>query len=458
MSNTTMNENINQQQTPVVEAQVVTEPFVQEADFPQKTSRLEGLIAKYRKDTNIPAPVQTNNPLANVKVKPGVKIKTYESLRPEEQQKVMARVNGIDYTVSGDILNFGSARESAVTKHAEVIISKYSAHEMDELTEPMTDLVAMLKSNNPSAIVKNIGSKKKADDDKQAGLVESVREFFAMKRAKEQMYKALAQRQSIIKNLQELKIEMEKRRLSLQQDIEVYEQMGRATFDQVDEFGLDCVALELMIEDAQTKLNRMMNADVIDENGNPAVEMDQSELYQAQNLQGAIERMQRREYAIKSVQASTVQTIPMQAAIIKGDEIICEKIDEILNLIIPMWSWQYAIAIGAIKQQEALNLTKTIRGVTSQLLTGNAKMLHDNMIAAQEELYTAAVAIEDLQVVQDYIEDMVTTVQAKAKEAGAKMAEGMKTMQQIEQRNYDLMAQPMLEEVTANMKPGSATT
>ena len=145
----------------------------------------------------------------------------------------------------------------------------------------------------------------------------------------------------------------------------------------------------------------------------------------------------------------------MLAALIKGDEIICEKIDEVMSLIIPMWSWQYAIAIGAIKQQEALNLQKTIRGVTSQLLTGNAKMLHDNMIAAQEELYTAAVAIEDLQVVQDYIEDMVTTVQAKAKEASAKMMDGMKTMQQIEQRNYDLMAEPMLEEASKKMAENS---
>lgn len=450
---TNNNENIMNQQE-----EVVHEPFVQEQDFPEKTSRLEALIGKYRKERNVPVPVQTKNPLANVKVKPTVKVKSYDSLKPDEQQKVMARVDAIDYTVSGDILNFGSAKESAMTKHAEVIISKYSAHEIEELTGPMTDLVAALKSNNPSAIVKGIGGKKKAEDDKEWGLVESIREFFAMKKAKEKMYKALAQRETIMKNLQGLKIEMEKQKFGLQQDIEVYEQMGRATFEQVNEFGLDCVALNLMIEDAQTKLDRMVNADIIDEQGNPvAAELDQEELYQAQNLQSSIERMQRRMHAITSVRVSTVQTMPMVAAIIKGDEIICEKIDEVMSLIIPMWSWQYAIAIGAIKQQEALNLQKTIRSVTSRLLTGNAKMLHDNMIAAQEELYTAAVAIEDLQVVQDYIEDMVTTVQAKAKEASAKMVEGMKTMQQIEQRNYDLMAQPVLEEATSKMMTDNNT-
>lgn len=446
--NDTNNENIiNQQQTSGLE----TEPFAHEQDFPKKSSRLEELIAEYRKDRNIPAPVQNANPLTNVKVNAGVKVKNYGSLKPAEQQKVMARIDGIDYTVSGDILNFGGAKESAMTKHAEVIIGKYTAHDIAEITEPMTDLVAALKSNNLSAIVKGI-SKKKTDDDNEGGLVESIREYFAMKKAKEKMYKALTERRTIMQNLQDLRIELEKRRLSLQQDIEVYEQMGRATFEQVNEFGLDCVALNLMIEDAQTKLDCMLSRDVVDEDGNASVlELDQEELYQAQNLQKAIERMQRRMYAITSVRTSTVQTIPMQSALITGDEIICEKIDEVMNLIIPMWSWQYAIAIGAIKQQEALNLQKTIRDVTSQLLTGNAKMLHDNMIAAQEELYTAAVAIEDLKVVQDYIEDMVTTVQAKAKEASAKMLKGMQTMQEIEQSNYDLMSQPMIEEATKKM-------
>lgn len=452
MNNTTNEKN----NATFVEAEIISEPVVTEQDFPQKSSRLEGLIQQFRKDKNIPAPVESSNPLAQVKVKPGVKIKTYETLKPAEQQKVLQRVNGVDYTVSGDILNFGSAKESAMTKHAEVIISKYSAHEIDELSGPMTDLVAALKSNNPSAIVSGIGGKKKPDDDKEWGWMESLREFFAMKRAREKMHKALAERATIMQNLQDIKVEMEKQKLSLQQDIAVYEEMGRATFDQVSDFGLDCVALNLMIEDAQTKRDRMINTNVVDESGQPvAVELDQEDLYKAQNLQSAIERMQRRVYAISSVQTSTVQTIPMLAALIKGDEIICEKIDEVMSLIIPMWSWQYAIAIGAIKQQEALNLQKTIRGVTSQLLTGNAKMLHDNMIAAQEELYTAAVAIEDLQVVQDYIEDMVTTVQAKAKEANAKMMEGMKTMQQIEQRNYDLMAEPMLEEASKKMAGNS---
>lgn len=423
------------------EQTVVSEPFVTNQDFPEKSTRLEGLIKKYRKEQNVSAPVTHESPLASVKVSPTVKEKEFGSLKPAQKQAVIAKIDGIDYTKSGDILNFGSAQESPMTKHAEVIISKYASHEIDELTGPMTDIVATLKANSPASIVRGIANKSSSDD---GGMFDSIRDFFAMKKAREKMYKALAQRETIMQNLRELKIEMEKQKISLQQDIEVYEQMGRATFEQVSEFSLDVIALNLMIEEAQEKLNQLVG------NGD-STEIDGEDLFYAQTLQSAIERMERRKYAITSVRVSTVQTMPMLAAIIKGDEIICEKIDEVMSLIIPMWSWQYAIAIGAIKQQEALNLQKTIRSATSKLLTGNAKMLHDNMIAAQEELYTAAVAIEDLQAVQDYIEDMVTAVQAKAKEASAKMLEGMQTMKQIEQSNYELMSQPMIEGASRKM-------
>ena len=62
------------------------------------------------------------------------------------------------------------------------------------------------------------------------------------------------------------------------------------------------------------------------------------------------------------------------------------------------------------------------------------------MIAAQNELYAAAVAIEDLVVVQEYIDDMVTKVNDVRNEASQKCVEGMKTMKAIEQKNYDLMS------------------
>ena len=402
-------------------------PIVQEEAFPQPTSRLTTLMSEYRSNKGIPEPQAQANPLANVKVVNEIKTRDFSQLKEKDQQKVLSMIAGVDYLKSVDIQTFGSAKESPITKHAEIIISKYSAGDVSEISDPMTELVATLKSNNPREIVKKVS----VDPNKEWGLISSIRDAMAMKTAKKKMFKALAEHDSILKNIQAIEVELKKQQIGLQKDIQVYEDMGRDTYTQISYFELDCIALDLMLEDAQSKL------DVLTAKG----EMDLMELNEANELKRAIDRMNRRKYTIQTVRISTVQSVPQLAVLIYGDEIICEKIDEIESLVIQLWTWQYAIAIGALKQQEALSIQKTIRGITSKLLTGNAKMLHDNMIAAQEELYAAAVAIEDLATVQEYIDDMVTKVNQVRQEASKKCADGMQKMKAIEQKNYALMAQ-----------------
>ena len=401
-------------------------PIVQEQDFPHPEGRLQKLMSQYRKENHIPenTEIQDVDPMKNVQVVHEFRTREFEELKQKEQQKVLARIDGINYMVSGDIQTFGSAKDSPVTKQAEIITSKYTASDIGEISDPMTSLVASLKSNNTKAIVK-----KTSVDLNEGGIFASFRNAFALRDAKKKMFKALAEHDTIKHNIDTVWKELQKQQFSLRKDIEVYESMGSSTYGQISEFEYDCIALDLMIEDAKHKLSKLTTKGTLDLN----------ELNKANQLKSSIDRMQRRKYTIMTVLTSTVQTLPQLAVLIRGNEIICEKIDEIGTLVIPMWSWQYAIAAGAIRQQEALSIQKTIREVTSKLITGNAKMLHDNMIAAQEELYAAAIAIDDLVVVQNYIDDMVTKVNETSKEASKKYVEGMKTMQEIQNKNYALM-------------------
>jgi len=417
-------ENIQNQEV------ITVEPIVEEQDFPKPEGRLQQLMTAYRKKNNVAAPMKTNasTNLANVKVVNEVRTREFADLTSEQQQQVLARIDGINYLVSADIQTFGSAKESPMTKQAEIIISKYTASDVEAISDPLTDLVATLKSNNPKEIVSRVNFDL---DKREWGIFSSIRDAFAMKDAKKKMAKALAEHDTIMGNVQTVLTELKKQQLSLRKDIHIYEQMGQGTYAQIAEFEYDCIALNLMIDDAKEKLKSIVAKGTV----------DLTELNEINQLENAINRMQRRLYTIQTIRTSTIQNLPQLAVLIKGNEIVCEKIDEIESLVIPMWSWQYAIAIGAVRQQEALSIQKTIRGVTSKLLTGNAKMLHDNMIAAQDELYAAAVAIEDLVVVQEYVEDMFLKVQESNKEVSKKCVEGMRTMQEIEKKTYALMAQ-----------------
>lgn len=409
---------------------VFSEPIVTESSFPKPTTRLQSLMRKYRKDQSLPEENQDSttgsNPLANVRVKNTVSTRTFDELTEGKQKVVLSRISEVDYMKATDIQTFASAKESPMTKNAEIIISKYTAEDAGNVAEPLTNLVATLKTGNPQEIVK------KFSDEKDWGIFDSLREMLSLKKARKKMAIALAEHQSIMKNIQAVSVELERQKIDLQEDIKIYEKMGKATYVQIEDFELYCIALNLMIEDAKEKLQVYLDK-------GKKEDLYLNELDEANNLRNAIERMERKRYSIQTVRVSTLQTVPQLAILIRGNEIICEKIDEVQTLVIPMWTWQYAIAVAAIKQREALSIQKTIRGITSKLLTGNAQLLHDNMIAAQEELYAAAVAIEDLQTVQNYIDDMVTKVNDVRKQSSQKYTEGLKRMEEIEQKNYKLI-------------------
>ena len=409
---------------------VFSEPIVTESSFPKPTTRLQSLMRKYRKDQSLPEENQDSttgsNPLANVRVKNTVSTRTFDELAEGKQKVVLSRISEVDYMKATDIQTFASAKESPMTKNAEIIISKYTAEDAGNVAEPLTNLVATLKTGNPQEIVKKIS------DEKDWGIFDSLREMLSLKKARKKMAIALAEHQSIMKNIQAVSVELERQKIDLQEDIKIYEKMGKATYVQIEDFELYCIALNLMIEDAKEKLQVYLDK-------GKKEDLYLNELDEANNLRNAIERMERKRYSIQTVRVSTLQTVPQLAILIRGNEIICEKIDEVQTLVIPMWTWQYAIAVAAIKQREALSIQKTIRGITSKLLTGNAQLLHDNMIAAQEELYAAAVAIEDLQTVQNYIDDMVTKVNEVRKQSSQKYTEGLKRMEEIEQKNYKLI-------------------
>lgn len=438
-----MNDNQNPiEMTATPSTPEVTAPVVTEADFPKGSTRLQELMKNFRIQSGVPQEFKTTipNPLEKVTIVNELADKKFEELTPAQQQCVLSRIANIDYTVSSHIQNFGSTRESPMTKHAEVIISKYSANEFGDLASPLTDLVATLRANDAKTVVDmvHVDTKKKT-----WGVFSSLKAIGSLKKAKKKMFKIMAEHDSIKKNLDTVSVELKKQQVSLQNDIQVYEGMTEVTFNQISEFEYDCIALDLMIEEAQEKLKAIVAKGQI----------DPMEAVEAKNLKAAIERMLRRKNTIMSIRVSAVQNIPMIGGIILGDEIVCEKIDEVQSLVIPLWTWQYAIAIGHLKQQEALSIQKTIRGITSKLLKGNAQMLHDNIITAQEELHSAAVAIEDLLEVQKYIDDMVTTVQTKSKEALQQCVSGMKTMREIEQKNYDLMSRNLVEEVETTTNP-----
>jgi len=411
------------------------EPMSQETAsiFPARSPRLDTLITQYCDDKGVPVLKTSKEDTAKtyeISVSQESVTKNISDLTPDELQKVMKRIEGIDYTVSSDILNFGSADGRKRTKYAaDMIIAKHTLAETSSVIDPVTSLIDTLRSNNFTSISRLIAKVKNANRSGKQSLLSSMLQLLRLRNNRKKMYRALKQHERNRLSLTVLEVEMENQRITLEQDIEVYEQMLQEISEQVKELDLDYAALTIMIEDAEAKRNSLINAKTSGDKSSGVIHNDSVEI---KTLQHVIDRMQRKRHSIQTTRVATLQTIAMLYNIVTSNETICEKINEVVELLIPLWNWQYAVAIGIFKQHEALRLQKNARKSTSQVLVSNAKNLKNNIITAQNDIYAAAIAVEDLQLVQTYIEDMANTVQIKSREADAKVRNGIQRFEQTD--------------------------
>ena len=392
--------------------------------FPKPDSRLQGIISKYKHEENV-IEVQsaegTNLLLKKIASFNTVETKAFSELTQEERAKVLEKISKVNYMSATRILNFGNVKTSSITKFADFIISRYTGAEMQNVTNPITNLVTMLQMDNISDITTRIT---RNDVNENNGIFSTFIRIFKMKGTRKKLQKALLKHVTVSKCLKQLEVELKKQQFNLQRDINVYEEMGKHAITLLSEVELDCIAIQLMIDDANLKSQKIAeqkNIDVVEAN-------------KLDDLNSAIERLERKKVQLHTVRTLALQTASEIAMLIYGNEIVCEKNIEIQNLVIPLWSWQYAIAIGIHKQQEAVNIQKTIKSLTAKLFTRNAKELHDSMISIQEELYATAVALEDLVTIQKYMDNMFSSVAETQKGVSQKCVDGMKKVKEIERR------------------------
>ena len=125
-------------------------PIVQEQDFPHPEGRLQKLMSQHRKDNNMPELTETQeeDQMKNVQVVHEFRTRKFEELKHEEQQKVLARIDGEHDTIKHNI----DYIDDMVTKVNET--SKEASKKYVESMKKMQEI----QNKNYALMTKNIGA------------------------------------------------------------------------------------------------------------------------------------------------------------------------------------------------------------------------------------------------------------------------------------------------------------
>lgn len=149
------------------------------------------------------------------------------------------------------------------------------------------------------------------------------------------------------------------------------------------------------------------------------------------DLEANVDRFDRKIHELKVSQTLALQTAPQIKLIQNNNQLLVDKINDVVVNTIPLWRSQTVIALGLAKQEDALSMQRNISEATNRLIQGNAQKLKQVSLGVREEAERSTVDIESLEAAN---QDLIDTIKGSleiSKEARAKRADAEKRMVKI---------------------------
>lgn len=145
---------------------------------------------------------------------------------------------------------------------------------------------------------------------------------------------------------------------------------------------------------------------------------------QARNdLQAAVNALEKRIADMKVLQHSAMQQLPMIRMVQTNNRMLIEKFHTIRELTVPAWKRQFMLALSLNEQKSAVQLANSIDDATNQFLLENAKLLKENTLSTARANQRLVIDVETLRQVHDsLVETMQEVIRINADGVKARAA------------------------------------
>lgn len=306
----------------------------------------------------------------------------------------LARIQSLAAALAGGSIEqihaFGREIGAHASAHADEILAKVRASELDVIGGKLTEIVTTARTLNITALSNSRSS---------IPLIGPVIDRFRLKAGE------------VVRRFQDVRTQVD----TLVDEVDAM-QAGLATRNEALEDSFVSVReehelLEIHMaagEQALVQLRARVDA-MQDRDADP---MKQQERH---DLQAAINALEKRIADMKSLQHAALQQLPMIRMVQANNRMLIEKFHTIRELTVPAWKRQFMLALSLNEQKSAVQLANSIDDATNQFLLENAKLLKDNTISTARANQRLVIDVETLRQVHDsLIETMQEVVRINA--------------------------------------------
>lgn len=314
-------------------------------------------------------------------------MKIWESLTPEEQQKVTEIRDTIDVTDSQAILQYGIHAQSSISSFSDTVLSQIRSKDSGHVGDVLTDLMVKVKELDVDSLGESEGF---------------FNRMFGNVKSKARKFVAQYDRLSV--QIDKIIDELEKARMGLLKDITLLDGLYDKNLEYLHQLDVYILAGSLKLTEINEKIIPQLKAKA-EASNNPIDAQNVKDMLSLAN------RFEKKLHDLKLSRMIAVQTAPQLRLIQSNDQTLVEKIQSSILNTIPLWKNQIIIAMTLFRQEKALKLQSEVNRTTNELLAKNSEMLKTNSIEVARESEKGIVDLETLKKVNsDLIETIEETI------------------------------------------------
>ena len=329
----------------------------------------------------------------------------FNKLTEEEKKAVESFIDQFDVTNTNMVIGYGANAQNKISKFSDDVLDNVKTKDTGKVGDLLTDLTVEIKS-----------LKVDLDAGLKPGLFSSL---------KKKVDRLIARYNKVQNNVEVIEKELEKHKLQMMKDIELFDQMYDKNLEYFQELSLYIIA-------GYQKLEQMKN-DVLPEMQKKAEESgDQTDIQELNDMRNMLNRFEKKLYDLKTTRIISIQMAPQIRLIQNNDAELVDKIQSSIINTIPLWKNQMVIALGISNAKKALEAQEKVTDLTNEMLKKNSEMLKQGSIDIAKQSERAIVDLDTLKKTND---DLMTTLDEIVKiheEGRAKRTEAEVELERIE--------------------------
>jgi uncharacterized protein YaaN involved in tellurite resistance len=302
--------------------------------------------------------------------------------------KVLTIKSGINITDTAQITAYGEGAQRDVASFADKILAQTRNRELGDTGTLLSDIISKAKGLDPAQLQKQDFF---------------TRLFGGLKR---QIFRFQSRFETVAAQIDRITVELERRIDILRRDVTMLDGLHDQTRDSIAGLDAYIAAGKAFAEDFRKGPLADLESKAKANTSNSTNDVMAAQQYQ--DAVQSLDRLEKRVLYLQQARQIAIQQMPQIRIVQSGDTTLIESLQASVTLTVPAWKQKMVLLLGLTRQQEALEMQKTVTDATNTMLRQASEMMKTQTIDIETQSQRGIVDIDTLQKTN---QDLIDTIQ-----------------------------------------------